>query len=57
MAKDTAPTSSGMVLLAWLIVSLPLCWGVYRSALNVVKLFQPAPVAAANTPPPGPLAR
>ncbi len=28
------------VILAWAVVMIPLCWGVYNTALNVVKLFR-----------------
>jgi hypothetical protein len=33
-----------------LIVGLPLCWGVYRSGLNAMKLFQQPPATAAAAP-------
>lgn len=43
---DTKKTSPALIALAWLLVGIPFSWGVYKSGLNVVKLFQPAPAAA-----------
>jgi hypothetical protein len=46
MAEDTKKSSAGMILAAWLLVSVPLGWGVYNTLLNSMKLFQaPAPAA------------
>jgi hypothetical protein len=46
--SDTAKKSSpGVVLFAWILVGLPLGWGVYNTLLNSMKLFQPAPAATA----------
>lgn len=46
-------TSAGMVAVAWIVVSLPLAWGLYNTALGAAKLFtpfhQPAP-AQVRTP-------
>ena len=28
------------VVLAWLLVGIPLLWGVYKTLLNALKLFQ-----------------
>jgi hypothetical protein len=39
-------TSGALIALAWVLVGVPLSWGVYQSSLNVVKLFQPPPAAA-----------
>ena len=53
----TEKTSSpALVAIAWLLVGTPLSWGIYKSGLNVVKLFQnaPAPAAAPATPAPTP---
>jgi hypothetical protein len=44
---DAKKTSPALIALAWILVGVPLGWGVYKSALNAVKLFQPQPVAAA----------
>jgi hypothetical protein len=48
--EQTRKTSSAVIAIAWLIVGVPLGWGVYRSALNAVKLFQPQPAAMAPAP-------
>ena len=40
-------TPAAVVALAWVLVGLPLSWGVYRSGLNAMKLFQAQPVVAA----------
>jgi hypothetical protein len=41
---DTAKKSpAASILLAWLLVSVPLGWGVYNTLLNSMKLFQSAP--------------
>lgn len=48
MTQDTKSSSPALVALAWLLVGIPLGWGIYRSGLNAVKLFQPsAPTATA----------
>ena len=28
------------LIVSWLIVGIPLCWGIEQTMLNVVKLFQ-----------------
>lgn len=40
-------SSAGLVLAAWAVVSVPLGWGVYKTAVNAMKLFSPPPVASA----------
>ncbi len=35
-----------LVLLAWIVVSVPAGWGVYNTTKNALKLFQSAPAAA-----------
>jgi hypothetical protein len=46
-------TSAGLVAVAWIVVSLPLAWGIYNTALGAARLFtplrQPAP-AQVRTP-------
>jgi hypothetical protein len=32
-----------LVLLAWIVVSVPAGWGVYNTTRNALKLFQSAP--------------
>lgn len=43
---ETKGSSPILIAVAWIIVGVPLGWGVYKSAQNAVKLFQPAPPAA-----------
>lgn len=47
MAEDVKKTSAGIVLLAWLLVGVPLGWGVYNTLLSSMKLFQAAPATTA----------
>jgi MFS family permease len=35
-----ATTSPAVVLLAWIVVGVPLAWGVYETVLNAMKLFK-----------------
>jgi hypothetical protein len=38
---ETQQDSGGIKLvLAWLLVGIPLLWGVYRTILNALPLFQ-----------------
>lgn len=46
MAENTRKSSPGMILFAWLLVGVPLSWGVYNTVLNSQKLFQNAPAPA-----------
>jgi hypothetical protein len=40
---------AALVLLAWIVVGVPLGWGVYNTVRNSMKLFQtPAPPAHAS---------
>ena len=48
---DVKTSSPALIALAWIIVGVPLGWGVYKSALNAVKLFQPQPAATAPAVP------
>jgi hypothetical protein len=43
MSDDAKKASVAMILLAWVLVGVPLTWGVYNTLLNSMKLFQ-APV-------------
>ena len=47
MSENNSKSPAGMILLAWLIVGVPLGWGVYNTVLNSMKLFQAAPAASA----------
>jgi hypothetical protein len=49
MSEDTKKSSAAMILLAWVLVGVPLTWGVYNTLLNSMKLFQ-APAAPAAAP-------
>jgi hypothetical protein len=49
--EETRNSSPALVAVAWLIVGVPLGWGVYKSAMNAVKLFQPQPAATAPAAP------
>jgi len=49
MSEDTKKSSAPMILLAWVLVGVPLTWGVYNTLLNSMKLFQ-APAAPAAAP-------
>jgi hypothetical protein len=48
MEENTKKSSAAMILLAWVLVGVPLTWGVYNTLLNSMKLFRApaAPVAA-----------
>jgi hypothetical protein len=43
MAENTTKSSPAMIAAAWLLVSVPLAWGIYNTLLNAVKLFQAVP--------------
>jgi hypothetical protein len=49
MIENAKKSSAAMILFAWLLVGLPLGWGVYNTLLNSMKLFQETPALA--TPP------
>lgn len=41
---DEKKSPTALILLAWLVVGVPLGWGVYNTFRNSLKLFQrPAP--------------
>jgi hypothetical protein len=46
MAENVNKSPAAAVLLAWLLVGIPLGWGVYNTFLNSMKLFQSAPTAS-----------
>jgi hypothetical protein len=46
-------TSAGLIAAAWIVVSIPLTWGIYNTALGAAKLFthlQTKPPAQIKTP-------
>jgi hypothetical protein len=52
MAEITKKSSAAAILFAWLLVGVPLGWGVYNTLLNSMKLFQAAPAKVAAPAPP-----
>ncbi|HZD77573.1 MAG TPA: hypothetical protein VE218_11245 [Acidobacteriaceae bacterium] len=32
-------TSAGLIAAAWIVVSIPLTWGIYNTALGAARLF------------------
>ena len=40
MSEDTKKSSAPAIALAWVLVGVPLTWGVYNTLLNSMKLFQ-----------------
>lgn len=44
---ETKGSSPAVIAIAWIIVGVPLGWGVYKSAMNAAKLFQPQTAATA----------
>jgi hypothetical protein len=48
MSENTKKSSAATILVAWVIVGVPLAWGVYNTVLNSKKLF--AAPAAASVP-------
>ena len=40
MSQPQNPTSPFKLFSAWMIVTIPLAWGVYRTVLNALALFQ-----------------
>jgi hypothetical protein len=50
MEKQTK-TSPGLIAAAWIVVCVPLAWGVYNTGLNAAKLFtQPSAAPATAAP-------
>jgi hypothetical protein len=39
MAENVKKSPAAMILLAWLLVGIPLGWGVYNTILSSMKLF------------------
>ena len=52
MSENTKKSSPAMIFAAWVLVGVPLTWGVYNTLLNSMKLFQaPAASVPANGTP------
>jgi hypothetical protein len=47
MPENAKKSSAVLILLAWLLVGVPLGWGVYNTLLNSMKLFQASSVTTA----------
>ena len=43
MAENTKKSSPALILGAWLLVSIPLAWGLYFTVQNAMKLFAAVP--------------
>ncbi|MGA2813107.1 MAG: hypothetical protein ABSG16_17020 [Candidatus Acidiferrum sp.] len=43
-------SSPALVLLAWVVVSIPAAWGVYNTGLNAVKLFTETSTSVSGKP-------
>jgi hypothetical protein len=43
MAENTKRSSGALILSAWLVVCIPLAWGVYNTFLSALKLFAAVP--------------
>ena len=41
MSESIKKSSAVAILFAWLLVGVPLAWGVYNTILNSMKLFHP----------------
>lgn len=39
VVPKATPTSAGTMIICWLIVGIPLLWGVYQTALQTIKMF------------------
>ncbi len=40
--SSQSKTPAGLIAAAWIIVSIPLAWGIYNTALGAAKLFHPS---------------
>jgi hypothetical protein len=49
MTATVKKSPASAILLAWLIVGIPLGWGVYNTILSSLKLFQAPPPPAATS--------
>ena len=39
MSDERKPTSWAIVAIAWLLVGIPLAWGIYRTVRSAIVLF------------------
>jgi hypothetical protein len=49
-AAQAKRSSPALILLAWLVVSIPAAWGIYFTVLNATKLFTETPTTMSGTP-------
>lgn len=47
MPENTKQSSAATILLAWLLVGVPLGWGVYNTLRSSMTLFQAPPATTA----------
>lgn len=40
MIKSTSQSSAVTVFFSWLVVAVPLAWGIYNTLLNALKLLR-----------------
>ena len=45
-------SSPALILLAWIVVSIPAGWGVYNTAINAMKLFTQTSTSISGNPMP-----
>ena len=45
MNAHVTKTPAAAIVLAWLVATLPLGWGVYQSVVKSLPLFRPSAVA------------
>jgi hypothetical protein len=50
MAENIKKSPGVLILVAWLIVGIPLGWGVYNTVLSSMKLFQATATPTAAPP-------
>jgi|HubBroStandDraft_1064217.scaffolds.fasta_scaffold1311871_2 hypothetical protein len=43
MVENAQKSSPALILGAWLVVGIPLAWGIYFTVLNAMKLFAAVP--------------
>lgn len=53
MPENIKKSSPALILFAWLLVGVPLGWGVYNTLMSSMKLFQAAPAQTMRPTAPG----
>jgi hypothetical protein len=43
MVESAKKSSAGAILMAWLLVGVPLAWGIYNTLLSSMALFKNTP--------------